>query len=142
MVIGSSLVGSSGVPGSFISCTSALPLEVTRNVTYMGLPSKAAFAAGRSVVTEPFQEPARVFSLSNDFCASDWAGLEDFCGSDWAKTPIARNNKKADTVMRSDFIFSFSLIPYFFQPASYLLVYSVANLLKNHSISCTVTVNY
>src|SRR5947209_2366746 len=124
MVIGSSLVGSSGVPGSFISCTSALPLEVTRNVTYMGLPSKAAFAAGRSVVTEPFQEPARVFSLSNDFCASDWAGLEDFCGSDWAKTPMARNNKKADTVMRSDFIFSFSfnsLQFILFSQTSYLL---------------------
>src|SRR5437764_15295414 len=124
MVIGSSLVGSSGVPGSFISCTSALPLDVTRNVTYMGLPSKAAFAAGRSVVTEPFQEPARVFSLSNDFCASDWAGLEDFCGSDCAKTPMARNNKKADIVIRSDFIFSFSsnsLQSFLFSQTSYLL---------------------
>src|SRR5436305_7844220 len=109
MVIGSSLVGSSGVPGSFISCTSALPLEVTRNVTYMGLSSMAAFAEGRSVVTEPFHEPAKVFSLSNvflasdwagleDFGGSDWAGLEDFGGSDWAKTPMARNNKKADIV--------------------------------------------
>ena len=34
MVIGSSLVGSSGVPGCFISCTIAFPLEVTRKETH------------------------------------------------------------------------------------------------------------
>src|SRR5205807_1573776 len=110
MVIGSSLVGSSGVPGCFISCTRALPLEVTRNVTYMGLSSMAAFASGRSVVIAPFQVPARVFSLSKDFCASDF-GL-----SDWAKTPRENINRvRADSIMRRDFI-SFLLHHLYNQP--------------------------
>src|SRR5579863_7731481 len=55
------VMGSSG-PAPFISCISALPMDVTRSVTCMGWPS-----------TVPSQEPASDFSCSKDFCAADCA---------------------------------------------------------------------
>jgi len=45
-----------------ISSMSAEPMEVTPSETCGGLPSMV-----------PSREPVRVFSLSKDFCASDWA---------------------------------------------------------------------
>src|SRR5271170_4205820 len=56
------VMGSSDLPDMLISCMSALPMEVTRRETCIGLPS-----------TLPSHEPARSFKLSKDFCASDWA---------------------------------------------------------------------
>src|ERR1700722_3438873 len=71
MVTGWSLrVGSSVVPAAFISCTIAFPREVTRSDTSVTAPFPMS-AEGGTVVTEPTQEPARVFSLSKDFCAPD-----------------------------------------------------------------------
>src|ERR1700674_1064540 len=46
-------------------------MEVTRSETCMCLPSISAL--GGNVVMRPSQEPAKVFSLSKDFCASDCA---------------------------------------------------------------------
>src|ERR1700686_630086 len=84
MVTGwSYLVGSKGVPASCISCTRAFPLEVTRSETWMGL-FMSISAIGGSSVTEPCQVAARVFSLSKDFWASDWAA------GDWATTDSER----------------------------------------------------
>src|ERR1700693_5299156 len=65
------VMGSSGLPAPVISCISALPMDVGRSETCMGLPSMSA--CGGTVVTWPSHEPARVFSLSQDLCASDWA---------------------------------------------------------------------
>src|SRR5580704_11974557 len=56
------VMGSSGLPAMLISCMSALPIDVTRIEVCIGLPS-----------TVPAHDPARVFRLSKDFCASDWA---------------------------------------------------------------------
>src|SRR5258707_15745228 len=56
------VIGSSGLPVGFISCISAFPIEVTRSEISMGFPPKVLS-----------QEPARLFSLSKDFCASDCA---------------------------------------------------------------------
>src|SRR5713101_3840712 len=54
----------------------ALPLDVTRMVACTDMP-----------ITLPCQEPARVFSFSKAFCASDWAldvfgiGIRISCGN-------------------------------------------------------------
>src|ERR1039458_5888354 len=65
------VIGSSGLPAPVISCMIALPMEVTRSVACTSLFSISGFRG--TLVTRPSQEPARVFSLSKDFCASDWA---------------------------------------------------------------------
>src|ERR1700727_976654 len=68
------VIGSSGPP-PLISCRMAEPMEVTRSETCRGAPSMV-----------PSQEPARAFSLSKDFCASDCAVVDnDFCASDFAE---------------------------------------------------------
>src|SRR6516165_10719977 len=99
------LAGSSGVPASFISCTSAFPREVTRSETCTGLSPQSG--CGGSAVTGPCQVPARVFNVSNDFCASDGALLSlDLCASDCAKAMMANNTKTADNIKREDFMFN------------------------------------
>src|SRR5258708_33461526 len=102
MVTGwSYLVGSSAEPASFISCTSAFPLEVTRSSTCTGLSPQSGW--GGVAVTGPCQEPARVFSLSKDFCASDWVAA----ASDANALAAIRTNR-TENAMR-DFI---SVSPY------------------------------
>src|SRR5260370_24382161 len=72
------VIGSSGRPAPVISWMSALPMDVTRSETCVSLPSMSA--CGGTDVTGPSHQPARVFILSKDFCASD------FFSSVWAKT--------------------------------------------------------
>src|SRR3954447_447777 len=73
MVTGwSKCAGSSALPGSYISCTSALPREVTRRFRSR-MASLPPFGIGGSIVTFPFHEPASDLSWVNDFWASDWA---------------------------------------------------------------------
>jgi hypothetical protein len=72
-------------------------MEVSRNVTCMDLPSISA--CGGMVVTRPSQEPVRVFSLSKDFCASD------FGASDWAKVAVESEIKTALSTKRRAFMF-------------------------------------
>src|SRR5258708_11164280 len=86
------VMGSSGVPAPDISCMSALPMEVARSETCMSLPSISP--CGGTGVTWPFHEPARVFSLSKDFCASDWA-----------KARVESDIRKKDSLKRLDFMF-------------------------------------
>src|SRR5882672_12068911 len=86
------VIGSSGLPAPVISCMSALPMEVARSETCMSLPSISA--CGGRVVTWPCQEPARVFSLSKDFCASDCA-----------KATVESDIRTTDSTKRRDFMF-------------------------------------
>src|SRR5215469_14768730 len=67
----SMVMGSSCRPAILASCISALPMEVVRRVTWIDLPCTSGVSG--VVVMVPSQEPARAFSLSKDFCASDWA---------------------------------------------------------------------
>src|SRR6059058_2929110 len=86
------VIGSSGRPPPVISCRSALPIDVTRRVTCMDLPSISA--CGGTVATLPSHVPARVLSLSKDFCASD-------CANAVAESDI----RTTDSIKRSVFIF-------------------------------------
>src|SRR5260370_32409358 len=96
-------VGSSGFPTSCISCTSAFPREVTRSETCDIVPFPISCSGG-SVVIEACQEPARVFSWSKDFCASDfWVSV--FCTPDCAKATVESDSRTTDSIMRSDFMF-------------------------------------
>ena len=62
------VIGSSG-PAPFISCMSALPIDVTRSETCIAWPS-----------TVPSQDPAKAFNWSKDFCAAELAtGLAEDC---------------------------------------------------------------
>src|SRR5262249_60199567 len=101
MVMGSSLVGRSGVPGCFIACTSPFPLEVTRKETQ---PRSGRPDCGGSVVKAPFHVPASVFSLSKDFCASDFfsSGWANACAN--VRVEAAINNPKLRAIRR-DFMF-------------------------------------
>src|ERR1051325_5718630 len=90
------VIGSSGLPPPVISCMSAFPMEVARSVTCIDFPSISA--CGGTVVTWPSQAPARVFSLSKDFCASDWA-----------KDIVQSDNRTTDSAKPIDFTFSISL---------------------------------
>src|SRR5215472_16412890 len=65
------VIGSSCLPSIFISCTTALPMEVTRRESCACLP--LAVGSTGMVVRKPSQEPDRVLIVSNDFCASDCA---------------------------------------------------------------------
>src|SRR5579864_7105215 len=94
MVTGwSTLVGSSTAPASSISCTSALPRDVTRMVTWVGL---LLFISGMggTTLTGPSHLPARVFSSSKDFCASDCA-----------KATVESAITTKQSSQRNDFIF-------------------------------------
>src|SRR5712692_7284424 len=70
------VIGLSGLPGPVASCRIALPLEVTRIVMCVDMPTIL-----------PSQEPAIVFIISNAFCASDCgpdvfgAGIFISCGN-------------------------------------------------------------
>src|ERR1700730_2320679 len=75
---------------------SAFPMEVVRRETCMSWPSMSPF--GGRVVTRPSQEPVRVFNLSKDFCASDWA-----------KATVESDIRTTDSRKRRDFMVSFSL---------------------------------
>src|SRR3974377_388852 len=65
----------------------AVPIEVTRSVIWAVLPSTEG--SGGTVFTFPSHDPASVFSLSNDFCASVCAS---FC---------ARATEHKDSVTRA-----------------------------------------
>src|SRR3954447_24170956 len=106
MVTGWSYLVGSSFPVSPISCTRALPREVTRRVTSPMAPLPISFTGG-SVVIVARQVPARVLSWSKDFCASDfgasdWAGC--LCASAWAKAIAESDNTAMESIMRSDFI--------------------------------------
>src|SRR6266566_3234364 len=76
------VIGLSGLPGPVASCRIALPLEVTRIVMCVERP-----------IILPSQEPARVFSFSNAFCASD-------CGPDVFGIGISCGNTTAAAATR------------------------------------------
>src|SRR5215470_1064732 len=100
MVIGSSLAGSSGVPGFFISCTRAFPRDVTRSETQ---PSPPMPACGGSTLSAPFQVPARLFSRAKDISALD------FCAADCAETATTATVESAPisiavSAKRTDFM--------------------------------------
>src|SRR5438045_2793058 len=86
------VIGSSGRPPPVISCRSALPIDVTRRVTCMDLPSISA--CGGTVATLPSHVPARALSLSKDFCASDCANAA-----------VESDIRTTDSIKRSVFIF-------------------------------------
>src|SRR5260370_17470040 len=100
------VIGSSGLPAPVISCMSALPMEVTRSETCVSLPSMSACCG--TDVTWPSHEPARVFNLSKDFCASDCG--RDFCALDCAKAMAESGIRTTDTIKRRDFMFLFSCV--------------------------------
>src|SRR5215831_19135210 len=64
------VIGSSGLPSILISCTIALPIEVTRSESCACLPSISGW--GGVVISLPCHEPANVLIKSKDFCPSDW----------------------------------------------------------------------
>src|ERR1041385_2602611 len=87
-----------------ISCLSALPLESTCRSTCI---VSGMSGTGGVVVPWPSHVPARVFSLSKDFCASDfgalgWAGC--LWASAWAKAIVESDNTARESIMRSDFM--------------------------------------
>src|SRR5215469_9409064 len=65
------VIGSSGLPSILISCTIALPIEVTRSESCACLPSTSG--SGGVVVTVPCHDPASVLSTAKDFSPFDWA---------------------------------------------------------------------
>src|SRR5581483_3727550 len=67
------VMGSSFMPGEFISCRMALPEEVVRSVTWRVLPCMLWEISAGVVVTLPCHSPVRVFMRSKVFCAGDWA---------------------------------------------------------------------
>src|ERR1035438_7320446 len=79
-------------------------MEVRRSETCMSLPSISA--CGGRVVTWPSQEPARVFSLSKDFCASDGVAAASA-----AKAVAAIRTNTTESAMR-DFMFSVLLFSF------------------------------
>src|SRR5258705_711846 len=92
------VMGSSGLPAPVISCMSALPMEVARSETCMSLHSMSGCCG--TVVTWPSQEPARVFSLSKDFCASECAKA----------TTESDSRTTTDSIRLRDFIIYHSLL--------------------------------
>src|ERR1035438_4200755 len=81
------VIGSSGRSAPVISCTIALPMEVTRREPFTALLSMSG--DGGSVVTRPSQVPARVLSLSKDCFASDWFAPERFAPERFAPDRFA-----------------------------------------------------
>src|SRR5450755_2831060 len=107
------VIGSSGRSIPFISCTRALPMEVTRSVAWTALPSMSGSTG--MVVTWPSHVPARVLSLSKDCLASDWFAPERFpperfasgCFmSDWANVKVeSAATTAANSNLRKGLIF-------------------------------------
>src|SRR5574340_20017 len=104
------VTGWSGIPETDNSCTSAWPLEVTRSENCANLPSTVG-SCGK-VVSWPTHEPARVFSLSKDFCASDGTTgvcmsecAGGFCASDCANAKVESNIRTTDRTKHRDFMF-------------------------------------
>src|SRR5215813_7918697 len=98
-------VGSSGLSGSCISCTSAFPLEVTRIVTCVCVPFPM-LGSGGSVVTEPCHVPERLLSRLKDFWASVGTGLSaGLFASDCAKARVASDIRTRGRRKRTDFMF-------------------------------------
>src|SRR6478672_11133171 len=82
-----------------ISCLSALPLEVTSRLIRI---ISGMSGTGGVVVPWPSQVPARVLSLSKDFCASDCGALdwaEGLCDSAWAKAMAESDNIATESRM-------------------------------------------
>src|SRR6266496_3675984 len=135
MVTGwSYLVASSTVPASCISCTSALPREVTRNeISESDFPISCI---GGSTVTGPCHFPAKVFMVSKDFCASDF-GAVVFCASVWAKATAVSASRT--TIKRWDFMLH-SPKKFFLREARIC-----SRLAPGHcdqAMRCTVILNY
>src|SRR5438309_1895809 len=125
------VMGSSGRPAPVISCMRALPIEVVRKVTVMSLPSIAGSEG--TVVTRPSHEPARVFSLSKDFCASDWAKA----------TTESNTRANAESVRRRNFMVDSPYIVWrgggrFMSGAFRSLVYLTISLYQMHVVSLSV----
>src|ERR1700758_3314971 len=79
-----------------------------RRVTLIGLSPRLS-SIFMSVVTGPCQDPARGFSCSNDFWASEkTGGSAGLWESDWAKAPVANKVRAAIGSRRADFIGAFS----------------------------------
>src|SRR6185312_9265246 len=87
-----------------ISCTRALPLEVTRSETCISPGSILGFGGSR--VARPCQVPARVFSLVKAFCASDSGAAAWLC----AKSKVENEISTTNNVVRSYFMGFISLI--------------------------------
>src|SRR3979409_1851682 len=102
MVTGWSYLVGSSFPASLISCTSALPREVTRNETSPIAPLPISFTGG-SVVIVACQGPGRVLSGSKGFCASDF-GASDFCASCWANAAVESEIRTTESRRRRDFM--------------------------------------
>src|SRR5215469_14913299 len=128
MVTGwSYLVGSNGVPASCISCTSALPREVTRREICPTVPSFIS-GCGGSTVIGPFHVPARDFSWVKDFCASEGAGwFAEVCISCWASAMVARHSRTKASRNRS---FIFILLANLGQCDAVVLLYLTITLNK------------
>src|SRR6266542_3135157 len=86
------VIGSSGLPAPVISCRSALPIDVTRRVTCMSLPSISG--CGGMVETLPSHVPARALRSPKDFLASDCANA-----------PAESDIRTTDSSKRRGFIF-------------------------------------
>src|SRR3954453_4272615 len=72
-------------------------------------PIRFRISSGMSVVVGPSHSPARVFSSSNDFCASGFCALACCsCSCDCANAALASDSKAIDIRIRTDFMF-FSL---------------------------------
>src|ERR1051325_9748450 len=77
-------------------------MEVARIVTCTDFPWTSD---GGVVVTVPNQEPARVFIVAKDFCASESTGEgEDMCMSDCPKADMQSDIRTAGTVKRPNFM--------------------------------------
>src|ERR1700689_406300 len=96
------VIGSSGLPAPVISCMIAFPIDVTRSDACTCLLSISGL--GGCVLTVPSHEPAKVFSLSKDFCASDGCAPDIF-SSIWAKASIDTDIRAATNIHRRDFMF-------------------------------------
>src|SRR5215470_3773813 len=98
-------VGSSGLSGSCISCTSAFPLEVMRIVTCVFVPFPM-LESGGSVVTDACHAPARLLSRLKDFSASVVTGLSaGLVASVCATATVASDIRTRGRRKRTDFMF-------------------------------------
>src|SRR5262245_21583488 len=87
------VIGWSGLPEIDISCSSALPMDVTRNPSCANLPCTAGTAG--TVVIGPTHEPATVLSTSKAFCVSVGApvAVGMVCSPDWGNAALDRVNR-------------------------------------------------
>src|SRR4051812_41947426 len=92
------VIGLSGRPSIFISCRSALPMEVTRSQTLALAPSGISETLG-SVVTRPSQEPSRLLRLVKEALASGGASAR--AAVDRQRAAVASRRRKRRGFMGS-----------------------------------------